>query len=100
VDVSLQLVEEGVRVEATVRTRDRTGVEMEALVAASVASLTVYDMCKAVDKGITITDIGLLSKTGGKSGPWARPEPGPTAERPPKFGRPAGLGDELTCSRL
>jgi cyclic pyranopterin phosphate synthase len=47
---------------------------MEALVAASVASLTVYDMCKAVDKGITITEIGLVSKTGGKSGPWASPE--------------------------
>jgi cyclic pyranopterin phosphate synthase len=76
IDVSLQLVEEGVRVEATVRTRDRTGVEMEALVAVSVASLTVYDMCKAVDKGITITDIGLVSKTGGKSGPWARPQTG------------------------
>jgi cyclic pyranopterin monophosphate synthase len=77
IDVDLQLVDEGVRVEATVRTRDRTGVEMEALVAASVASLTVYDMCKAVDKGITITEIGLVSKTGGKSGPWARPEPVP-----------------------
>jgi cyclic pyranopterin phosphate synthase len=74
IDVDLQLVDEGVRVEATVRTRDRTGVEMEALVAASVASLTVYDMCKAVDKGITITEIGLVSKTGGKSGPWARSE--------------------------
>jgi len=79
IDVSLQLVEEGVRVEATVRTRDRTGVEMEALVAVSVASLTVYDMCKAVDKGITITDIGLVSKTGGKSGAWARPETGPSS---------------------
>lgn len=77
IDVSLELVDGGVRVEATVRTRDRTGVEMEALVAASVASLTVYDMCKAVDKGITITEIGLVSKTGGKSGPWARPEPFP-----------------------
>jgi cyclic pyranopterin phosphate synthase len=73
IDVTLELVDEGVRVEATVRTRDRTGVEMEALVAVSVASLTVYDMCKAVDKGITITEIGLVSKTGGKSGPWGRP---------------------------
>jgi len=68
----LALVDEGVRVEATVRTRDRTGVEMEALVAASVASLTVYDMCKAVDKGITIAEIGLVAKTGGKSGAWSR----------------------------
>lgn len=72
IDVSLELVEAGVVVEATVRTRDRTGVEMEALVAASVASLTVYDMCKAVDKGITIEEVGLVAKTGGKSGPWAR----------------------------
>ena len=63
-----------VRIEARVRTVGRTGAEMEALVAASVASLTVYDMCKAVDKGITITEIGLVSKTGGKSGPWARSE--------------------------
>jgi cyclic pyranopterin phosphate synthase len=55
-----------------VRTRDRTGAEMEALVAASVASLTVYDMCKAVDKGITIEEVGLVTKTGGKSGPWSR----------------------------
>jgi len=70
--VTLELVDEGVRVEATVRTRDRTGVEMEALVAASVASLTVYDMCKAVDKGITIAEIGLVAKTGGKSGAWSR----------------------------
>lgn len=73
VDVTLELVDDGVRIESTVRTRDRTGVEMEALVAASVASLTVYDMCKAVDKGITIEEVGLVAKTGGKSGPWARP---------------------------
>lgn len=73
IDVDLALEDEGVRVTATVRTRDRTGVEMEALVAASVASLTVYDMCKAVDKGITIEEVGLVAKTGGKSGPWSRP---------------------------
>jgi cyclic pyranopterin phosphate synthase len=75
IEVSLELGERGVRVAATVRTRDRTGVEMEALVAASVASLTVYDMCKAVDKGITIEDVGLVTKTGGKSGPWSREGP-------------------------
>jgi cyclic pyranopterin phosphate synthase len=73
IDVNLELVDEGVRIEATVRTRDRTGVEMEALVAASVASLTIYDMCKAVDKGIVITEVGLISKVGGKSGPWKKP---------------------------
>lgn len=77
IDVNLELVEGGVRIEATVRTRDRTGVEMEALVAASVASLTIYDMCKAVDKGITITEVGLISKVGGKSGPWNKPSGSP-----------------------
>jgi cyclic pyranopterin phosphate synthase len=51
---------------------DRSGFEMEALVAASVAALTVYDMLKAVDKGITITDLRLLEKSGGKSGRWVR----------------------------
>ena len=74
--VSLALVDGGVTVEATVRTRDRTGVEMEALTAAAVAALTVYDMCKAVDKSITIAEIRLVSKTGGKSGPWARDQSG------------------------
>jgi len=57
----------------TVETRDRTGVEMEALTAVQVALLTVYDMCKAVDRGMTIDQVRLLEKTGGKSGPWQRP---------------------------
>jgi len=55
-----------------VRTRGKTGVEMEALTAASVAALTIYDMCKAVDRGMTITDVRLLHKSGGKSGEWNR----------------------------
>lgn len=59
-------------VTATVKAKDRTGVEMEALTAASVAALTVYDMCKAIDKGMEITDIFLQKKTGGKSGDWLR----------------------------
>ncbi len=54
----------------TAQTIGRTGVEMEALTAASVALLTIYDMCKAVDRGMTMHDIGLLEKSGGKSGPW------------------------------
>ena len=54
------------------RALDRTGVEMEALTAVSVAALTVYDMCKAVDRGMQITEIRLESKTGGKSGTWRR----------------------------
>ena len=61
-----------VHIEATVRIFGRTGVEMEALTAVSVAALTVYDMCKAVDKGITIERIRLEAKTGGKSGPFER----------------------------
>ncbi|MGH1469672.1 MAG: cyclic pyranopterin monophosphate synthase MoaC [Cellvibrionaceae bacterium] len=55
---------------ATCKLAGKTGVEMEALTAASVAALTIYDMCKAVDKGITINDIKLLEKSGGKSGDW------------------------------
>ena len=58
--------------EAEVSTNAQTGVEMEALTAVSVAALTVYDMCKALDKSITITDIRLESKTGGKSGDYRR----------------------------
>ena len=62
----------GVRVTATVKVRGQTGVEMEALTAVSVACLTVYDMVKAVDRGMTIGDVGLVEKTGGKSGTWRR----------------------------
>ena len=62
-----------VRVEATVHAVDRTGVEMEALVAASTAALTVYDMAKAVDRWMTIDGVALLEKTGGKGGPLVRP---------------------------
>jgi len=57
-----------IRVESTVRAHERTGVEMEAMVAASIAALAVYDMCKGIDKGITIGEIALLYKEGGKSG--------------------------------
>jgi cyclic pyranopterin phosphate synthase len=57
---------------ATVRTRAQTGVEMEALTAVEIALLTIYDMCKAVDRGMTLTDIGLVAKSGGKSGDWRR----------------------------
>jgi cyclic pyranopterin phosphate synthase len=59
-------------VDARVRTVDKTGVEMEALTAVSVAALTVYDMVKALEKGITIVSLGLMEKTGGKSGRWVR----------------------------
>ncbi len=62
---------------ATVETRDRTGVEMEALMAVQIALLTVYDMCKAVDRGMTLNDIRLLQKAGGRSGAWQRPPDSP-----------------------
>jgi cyclic pyranopterin phosphate synthase len=58
--------------ESTASTKAETGVEMEALAAAAVAALTLYDMCKAVEKGITIERVRLLEKTGGKSGHWVR----------------------------
>lgn len=70
VAIDLAIEEEGVVVTATAATEGKTGVEMEALTAASVAALTLYDMLKGVDKGIVIQDIRLLSKEGGKSGPW------------------------------
>jgi cyclic pyranopterin monophosphate synthase len=60
------------QVTATVQVTAKTGVEMEALTAASAAALTVYDMCKAVDRGMVITDVGLLEKRGGRSGAWRR----------------------------
>jgi cyclic pyranopterin phosphate synthase len=74
VKVELRLDTEGqsVKIRAEVKTKGPTGVEMEALTAASVASLTVYDMCKAVSKSIIISDIRLESKSGGKSGEWSR----------------------------
>jgi len=62
----------GLRVSATVRVRGKTGVEMEALTAVSVACLTIYDMAKAVDRGMTISGIRLVEKRGGKSGTWRR----------------------------
>jgi cyclic pyranopterin phosphate synthase len=62
-----------VRVEARAETHWRTGVEMEALVAASAAALTLYDMCKAIDRGMTIEAVRLAAKAGGKSGEWTRP---------------------------
>ena len=71
-DVRASVEDWGVRLEAEVSTRAQTGVEMEALAAVSVAALTVYDMCKAVEKGMTVTDVRLEEKTGGKSGTWRR----------------------------
>jgi cyclic pyranopterin phosphate synthase len=64
----------GVAITARAETVGRTGVEMEALTAAAGAALTVYDMCKAVDRGMTVTDVRLVSKEGGRSGSWSREE--------------------------
>jgi cyclic pyranopterin phosphate synthase len=67
VDIDIEIIEDAVTIDATARTHSQTGVEMEALTAVSVAALTIYDMCKAVQKDIVITDIQLKSKTGGKA---------------------------------
>ena len=74
VAIDLEVDETGVTATATAATEGKTGVEMEALTAVSVALLTIYDMAKAIDKGMTIGGIRLLSKTGGKSGDWAASE--------------------------
>lgn len=71
-DVEAEVVAGGVRIRATAATTAQTGVEMEAMVAASMAALTVYDMTKALDKGIRIREVTLVSKSGGKSGEWVR----------------------------
>ena len=85
VDIAFRddLLRGGLTVEARVTTVDKTGVEMEALTAASVAALTVYDMIKAVERGVTIVKVQLVEKSGGKSGQWRR-----TAPRAPRSGRP------------
>ena len=70
VELTAQADESSVHIQAQCKLRGQTGVEMEALTAASVAALTLYDMCKAVDKGMTITNVRLLEKRGGKSGNW------------------------------
>ncbi|MHB1615289.1 MAG: cyclic pyranopterin monophosphate synthase MoaC [Actinomycetes bacterium] len=73
VSVDLQVEQGEVRISATVRTADRTGVEMEALTCVSVAALTLVDMVKALDRATVITDIRLEAKSGGRSGTWTRP---------------------------
>ena len=73
--VDLDIVDAGVRISATVRTADRTGVEMEALTAVSVAALAIVDMVKGLDKSVTIERVELVAKTGGKSGDWHREAP-------------------------
>jgi len=74
VTVDLEVVDDGVRITATTRTADRTGVEMEALTAVAAAGLTLIDMVKAVDRAATLTDIRVEHKSGGRSGSWHRGE--------------------------
>jgi cyclic pyranopterin phosphate synthase len=71
--VNFRIEDLHVEVEAQVETVDRTGVEMEAMTACAIAALTIYDMCKSVDRGMTIGEIALWEKTGGRSGQWRRP---------------------------
>jgi cyclic pyranopterin phosphate synthase len=72
VDVSVELTDEGVEITATVKTTERTGVEMEALTAVAVAGLAVIDMIKAIDRDAVISDVRVLSKSGGRRGDWTR----------------------------
>ena len=83
IDVTPRLCKNGVELRSSVTATAQTGVEMEALVAVTAAALTVYDMCKALDKGIEITDIRLLEKTGGKSGDFRRGTDGNRAGKRP-----------------
>ena len=82
VDIDLRVANNAVYIMATVRAFDRSGVEMEALAAVSAAALTIYDMCKAIDRGMVISDVRLEEKRGGKSGTWQREQPGSRAPRP------------------
>lgn len=77
VEVGLEVLDDGVEITATVRTADRTGVEMEALSAVSIAALTMIDMIKAVDKLAVITDVRVIAKSGGRSGDWVRADGAP-----------------------
>lgn len=74
VEVDFSVGEDHVSIRATVRNQGRTGVEMEAMTAVSVAALTLYDMCKAIDRGMVIERVRLLAKSGGRSGTWVAPE--------------------------
>jgi len=82
-DFSIDQGQSSISIEATVKTISQTGVEMEALVAVSVSALTLYDMCKAIDRAMRISDIILVKKSGGRSGTFIREEHKTTADEPP-----------------
>jgi cyclic pyranopterin phosphate synthase len=90
IDVTARLCKNGVELHSTVTATSQTGVEMEALVAVAAAALTVYDMCKAIDKGIEVSGMCLLEKTGGKSGDFRR-SPGKFMRKTPKKARSGRL---------
>ena len=73
--INFEIGDDYIAVESQVETVDRTGVEMEALHACGIAALTIYDMCKSADRGMTIGELALWEKTGGRSGQWRRPVP-------------------------
>jgi cyclic pyranopterin monophosphate synthase len=81
VEVGMKVVSNAIYITATVRAFDRSGVEMEALAAVTAAGLTIYDMCKAIDRGMVISEVRLEEKRGGKSGTWRRALPGRTAAK-------------------
>ncbi|WP_269843706.1 cyclic pyranopterin monophosphate synthase MoaC [Actinomyces qiguomingii] len=93
--VDLQVTDDGVRVEATVRTADRTGVEMEALTAVTVAGLAVIDMVKGVDREVALREARVIAKSGGRSGDWVRPD-GADAGNIVEANAPDGAGQELS----
>lgn len=74
INFNIDKIDSTIEIEAVARTKDRTGIEMEVLTAVSVAALTIYDMCKAVDRAMIISDIKLIKKSGGKSGDYVRRE--------------------------
>ena len=83
VDVTAEVVDDGVELTATVRTTGRTGVEMEALTAVATAALTVVDMIKAIDRAAVITDVRVLAKSGGRRGDWVAPATAPATDAEP-----------------
>lgn len=95
VTINFSLGDDFVEVEAQVETVDRTGVEMEALTACAVAALTIYDMCKSVDRGMMVGELALWEKTGGRSGHWRRENDGAAPTVAPESGRPLPIEDEI-----
>ena len=96
ISINFTIGDDHVEVEATVETVDRTGVEMEALMACAVAGLTIYDMCKSADRSMVVGELALWEKTGGKSGIWRRPEgplAGPLVNTPSNGGLPDAQAD-------